>query len=92
MKDSLRTLLLAVFSVISVHMYAQSDVIEAEGLQAGSKHLFMDVHNLGGKVKLAAVAQAHTRDLAVQDKYGVQFLKYWVDEKKWTDFLPCISQ
>jgi hypothetical protein len=62
-------------------MYAQSDVIEAEGLQAGSKHLFMDVHNLGGKVKLAAVAQAHTRDLAVQDKYGVQFLKYWVDEK-----------
>jgi len=83
MKVSLKTLLIAVLSGISVHMNAQSGVLGAEGLQAGSKHLFMDVHNLGaGKVKLAAVAQAHARDLAVQDKYGVQFVKYWVDEKK----------
>jgi Protein of unknown function (DUF4242) len=41
---------------------------------------FMDVHHLGaGKVTYEAAAQAHAKDLAVQSKYGVQFLKYWVD-------------
>ncbi|NCI49366.1 DUF4242 domain-containing protein [Sediminibacterium roseum] len=44
--------------------------------------LFMDVHHLGaGKVKAADVAGAHSKDLATQYKYGVQFIKYWVDEK-----------
>jgi len=26
------------------------------------------------------VAGAHAEDLKIQDKYGVQYLKYWVDE------------
>ena len=28
-----------------------------------------------------AVAEAHKKDLAVQGKYGVSYVKYWVDEK-----------
>jgi hypothetical protein len=45
--------------------------------------LFIDVHYLAeGKVNFEDVAKAHTKDLLVQNKYGVQFLKYWVDEKK----------
>jgi hypothetical protein len=45
-------------------------------------HLFIDVHHLGaGKVTAEAVADAHAKDLAVQKKYGTQFIKYWVDEK-----------
>jgi len=45
-------------------------------------YYYMDVHNLEpGKVKFEDVAQAHLKDLATQDKFGVNFLKFWVDEK-----------
>ena len=48
---------------------------------ASSDHLYIDVHHLGaGKVTAKAVAEAHKKDLAVEGKYGVQFLRYWVDE------------
>jgi len=46
---------------------------------AGETHLYMDVHELGS-VTASAVADAHVKDLAVQDKYGVDFISYWVDE------------
>ena len=42
--------------------------------------LFMDVHNLDGGVSAADVAKAHQADLETQDKYGVSYLRYWVDE------------
>jgi len=41
--------------------------------------MFMDVHDLDS-VTAEAVAEAHLKDLAVQDKYGVNFIRYWVDE------------
>ena len=47
--------------------------------------LFLDVHELGaGKVTAEAVAEAHAKDLAIQDKYEVNFVNYWVDEKTGT--------
>jgi hypothetical protein len=42
--------------------------------------LFMDVHNLDGGVSAADVAKAHQADLETQEKYGVSYLRYWVDE------------
>jgi hypothetical protein len=42
--------------------------------------LFMDVHNLDGPVSVADVAKAHEADLATQGRYGVSYLRYWVDE------------
>jgi hypothetical protein len=42
--------------------------------------LFMDVHNLDGGVAAGDVAQAHEADLKTQGGYGVQYLRYWVDE------------
>ena len=42
--------------------------------------LFMDVHTIAGGVTEADVAGAHERDLAVQKQYGVNYLRYWVDE------------
>ena len=42
--------------------------------------LFMDVHHMDGRVSLADVAKAHQADLATQDKYGVDYRSYWVDE------------
>ncbi len=44
--------------------------------------LYFDIHHLGaGKVTAAGVADAHVKDLAVQGKYNVNFVNYWVDEK-----------
>jgi hypothetical protein len=43
--------------------------------------LFMDVHNIEGGVSAADVAGAHQADLAAQAPYGVNYLRYWVDEE-----------
>src|SRR6516162_1110984 len=43
--------------------------------------LFMDVHNIEGGVAEADVAGAHQADLATQGAYGVNYLRYWVDEE-----------
>jgi hypothetical protein len=65
-----------------------------EGMEAamlGGKNLYFDIHELGaGNVTTEAVASAHTKDLAVQKKYGVNFINYWVDEKNGKVF--CLSE
>lgn len=64
-----------------------------EGVEAlpTDRQFFIDVHELGaGKVKAADVAKAHEKDLAVQGKYGVNFINYWVDEKR--GVVVCLSQ
>jgi uncharacterized protein DUF4242 len=43
--------------------------------------LYMDVHTLGSEVSAADVAEAHQKDVETQDKYGVDYKSYWVDEK-----------
>ena len=43
--------------------------------------LFMDVHHLGGEVSAKDVAAAHQKDVETQEKYGVDYKNYWVDEK-----------
>ncbi|HSB91800.1 MAG TPA: DUF4242 domain-containing protein [Flavitalea sp.] len=63
---------------------------QAAALQ-GNKNLFLDIHKLGpGNVTAAAVADAHKKDLAVQNKYGVNFINYWVDEK--AGVVMCLSE
>jgi hypothetical protein len=43
--------------------------------------LYMDVHeNLPEGTTAADVAGAHALDLQVQEKYGVTYRRYWVDE------------
>lgn len=55
------------------------------------KNLFLDIHQLGaGKVTAKDVAAAHEKDLAVQKKYGVNLINYWVDEKK--GIVMCLAQ
>jgi hypothetical protein len=43
--------------------------------------LFMDVHTMDGSVGIDDVAQAHLADLQAQDRHGVNYTRYWVDEK-----------
>ncbi|HEX6127739.1 MAG TPA: DUF4242 domain-containing protein [Candidatus Limnocylindria bacterium] len=42
--------------------------------------LYMDMHSLDGGVKADDVAKAHLADLQTQDRFGVRYLRYWVDE------------
>ena len=42
--------------------------------------LFMDVHTIEGGVVASDVAAAHEADLETQTRFGVQYLRYWVDE------------
>lgn len=43
--------------------------------------LFMDVHHMEGGVSASDVAGAHQKDLETQDAHGVDYKRYWVDEK-----------
>ncbi len=57
----------------------------------GHKELFLDIHELGaGKVTAKDVADAHKKDLAIEHKYGVNFINYWVDEK--AGVVMCLSE
>src|SRR5512142_451967 len=47
--------------------------------------LYMDRHYVEGATK-SAVAQAHDKDLVIQEKYPVKFLTYWFDEPRCTAF------
>jgi class 3 adenylate cyclase len=51
--------------------------------------VYMDRHYIEGATR-HAVASAHHKDLALQDKYNVKFLTYWFDEMRCTAF--CLIQ
>ena len=71
------------------HIYEVSEGTEAA--VKGQGNYYLDVHYLGaGKVTAKDVEAAHQKDLAVQQKYGVNFINYWVDEKE--GVVMCLSQ
>jgi hypothetical protein len=41
--------------------------------------LYLDVHNRVEGLTREAVENAHRRDLEVQDKHGVKYVRYWYD-------------
>ncbi len=51
--------------------------------------IYIDRHEFAG-MTAETVAQAHLKDLAIQDRYGVKFLTYWFDEARGTAF--CLVQ
>jgi hypothetical protein len=78
------------FSIFSFQLHAQMSMQNPSVHADSIKHLFIDVHQLEpGKIKLADVAKAHAKDLAVENKYGVNFINYWVDEDK--GLVYCLS-
>jgi len=51
--------------------------------------LYMDIHELPGGVSAEDVAKAHAQDVKIEDKYGVHYHKYWVNEKAGKIFCLC---
>jgi hypothetical protein len=43
--------------------------------------LYMDIHKIDGGVSADDVAEAHRKDVATQKERGVNYQRYWVDEK-----------
>lgn len=51
---------------------------------------YIDVHDLPG-VTPEAVAKAHAEDMKVQEKHGVEYLKYWINPKQGKIFCLCTA-
>ena len=51
--------------------------------------LFMDIHNHVPGLTPEAIAEAHKKDIEVQKKYGVKYLKYWFDDNSGRVFYLC---
>jgi hypothetical protein len=78
---TIRTIVLSALVVASLAACSESGG-EATPAPAATQ-LYMDVHDLGaGNVTAEAVAKAHVADLSVQERHGVHFLHYWVDEQQ----------
>ena len=52
--------------------------------------LYMDIHRGIEGLTPEAVAEAHRKDLAVQEKHGVKYLNYWFSEADGAVF--CLSE
>ena len=86
-------------SIINTHREAHgllpSRVYEVtdgpEAAMEGNKQLYLDVHQVApGSITPKDVADAHKKDLAVEKKYGVNFINYWVDPKE--GVIMCLSE
>ena len=51
--------------------------------------LYMDIHNLPEGTTAEDVGKAHAKDMKTQRKYGVEYSKYWVNEKAGKVFCLC---
>jgi len=49
----------------------------------------MDIHKSVEGLTAEAVAGAHKKDLEVQEKHGVKYLRYWYNEEDGTVFCLC---
>lgn len=90
MKIIIVLLALTSFSINPFHSSAQTNTTNTYPHTPARENFYIDVHQLEpGKVKYEDVAKAHAKDLAVEKKYGVHFIKYWVNEEK--GLVYCLS-
>ena len=77
-------MIIAVLAIIlSSSLKVNAQINSADEAKTTGNSLYIDVHDLApGSVSYSDVAAAHEKDLATEGKYGVQFIKYWVDEKE----------
>ncbi|MFQ5651582.1 MAG: DUF4242 domain-containing protein [bacterium] len=79
----LRTFMLVLFGLIATIVLLGC---KKEPEKRSSTHLYMDIHKNVSGLTAEAVAGAHKKDLEVQGKHGVSYLKYWYDEGSGTVF------
>jgi Protein of unknown function (DUF4242) len=52
--------------------------------------LFLDTHRGVDGLTAEAAAAAHAKDVEIQEKYGVRYLRYWYDET--TGKIFCLAE
>ncbi|HWP67452.1 MAG TPA: nickel-binding protein [Candidatus Limnocylindria bacterium] len=52
--------------------------------------VFIDIHDVAGATA-EDIARAHAQDVAVQDQYGVNYVKYWLNESRGKVFCLCTA-
>ena len=52
--------------------------------------LYLDTHEHVPGLTAEAIADAHRRDLEVQDRHGVNYMRYWFDEA--TGKVYCLAE
>lgn len=79
----MKTKLITVFGLIGALVACTPKNEKVTENSSAQKKMYLDVHDIGpGKVTFSAVAEAHKKDLAAQGEFGVNFIKYWVDEQE----------
>jgi len=53
-----------------------------KGVEREKMPLYMDHHKHVEGLTAEAVAEAHQKDLQIQDKHGAKALKYWFNEER----------
>lgn len=53
--------------------------------------VFLDIHKLDSTLTPEQVAQAHSADMAVQAKHGVNYARYWFNQKQGKVFCLCTA-
>ncbi len=80
----------ALCTLVFVELKAQTVARQTILHVAKTPRLFIDVHRLQpGMVNFDDVAKAHSKDLLAEKKYGVDFKKFWVNEK--AGLVYCLS-
>ena len=51
--------------------------------------LYLDIHHKVDGLTPEMAAEAHKKDVAVQGKYGVSYIRYWYDEGTGKVFCLC---
>jgi hypothetical protein len=71
------------YTLLFIAICAGSTIATAQQKSDQPVKYFIDVHNVApGKVSYEQVQAAHQKDLATEDKFGVKFIKYWIDEEQ----------
>jgi hypothetical protein len=60
------------------------------GRRTGTMPLFMDHHKNVEGLTAKAVADAHRKDLEIQDQHGVKYHRYWFNEE--TSDVYCLAE
>ncbi|HTJ44035.1 MAG TPA: nickel-binding protein [Kofleriaceae bacterium] len=53
--------------------------------------LYVDIHRIHGAVTMEEIATAHAADVAIQEQYGVSYIKYWFDASRGKIFCMCTA-
>ena len=81
----------ALTTFATIGLFSSQSFAQSSTAKQPAKQLYLDVHHVGaGKVTSKDAEGAHQKDLAVQGKYGVNLINYWVDEK--TGTIVCLAQ